>query len=92
MVKQSQVALHVRVVLNEKFKDKCLGDWSLRQEPEIYIADEHIYNDNHGYYVMLSSDPILPGDPRYKEDVMTGVNSGYAYLDQIDLKYPISRP
>lgn len=89
-VKRNQVARHVRVVLNDQFEEKCIGDGYLKEEPELYIDEERIMNDSHGGdYVHLSSEHISPDHPAYDKDRITGVNSGRAYLNQIDLKYPV---
>jgi len=74
MIRKSQVALHVRVLLNENFKPKCLGEEYLVKDKIIYISDQAIYNDEIGDYVHISS---------------TNFNGGYAYLNQLDLEFPI---
>lgn len=89
MIKRNQIARDVRVVLNDTFEVKCLGDKYLKLEPELYIRDEHIYNDTFGEYVFIDSEymPTLSS-----EHILTGVNSGYAYLNELDLKYPVIKP
>lgn len=79
MVKKSQVALHVRVKLNEEFTPKCLCEEHLIKDKIIWIAEEHIYNDSIGEYVNLKG---------YTESDC-GINYGYAYLNQLDLEFPI---
>jgi len=73
-IKKNEVAKGVRVKLNSNFTPKCLGDEYLQCEQVIYIAEGHTYNDQKGDYVNLN------GGSR--------TNSGYAYLDQLDLEFP----
>ena len=73
-VKKTEIARGVRVKLNSNFEPKCLGDEYLQCEEVIFIAEGHVYNDQKGEYVNLR------GGSR--------TNSGYAYLDQIDLEFP----
>ena len=84
-IRKSQVARHVRVKLNENFQIKCLGDEYLVKDKVIYIADEHVYNDQIGEYVHIKGYtlPENHGDSVYS-------NNGYAYLDQLDLEFPIA--
>ncbi len=84
-IKKSQVALHVRVKLNENFVEKCLGDKYLAKDKIIFIADNHIYNDSIGEYVHLKgmTEPELDNKAMF-------MNSGYAYLNQLDLEFPIN--
>lgn len=79
MIKINQVARHVRVIFNKEFKPKCLGEEYLIKDKIIYICDNHIYNDQIGEYVHL------------KGYTLEGIylNSGYAYLNQLDLEFPI---
>jgi len=83
-IKKSQVALHVRVKLNENFQIKCLGDEYLVKDEIIFIADNHIYNDQIGEYVHIKGYTI----PKEGEGIY--INSGYAYLNQMDLEFPIN--
>jgi hypothetical protein len=81
-MKKNQVALHVRVKFNETFEPKCLGEEYLIKNEIIYICDNYIYNDAFGGdYVHLKGYSI-PDDEGY-------INSGYAYLTQLDLEFPI---
>jgi hypothetical protein len=73
-IRKSQVALHVRVKLNDKFKAKSLSDEYLMQDKVIFIKEAHTYNDTKGEYVLIGS----------------VFNSGMAYLDQLELEFPIS--
>jgi hypothetical protein len=75
MVKENRIAYGVRVKLNENFKEKCLGDKYLMEEPVLFIADGHIYNDTIGKYVFIKGGSLC--------------NSGTAYLDQIDLEFEV---
>lgn len=76
MVKENQVAQGVRVKLNENFEQKCLGDkYLVEQESVLFISDGHIYNDVNGKYVFIKGGSLT--------------NSGYAYLDQLDLEFPV---
>lgn len=83
-IKKSQVARHVRVKLNENFQIKCLGDKYLIKDKVIYIADEHVYNDQIGEYVHIKGYTL----PKNNDDPVY-LNNGYAYLDQLDLEFPI---
>lgn len=83
-MKKSQVALHVRVKFNEKFKPKCLGEEYLAKDEIIFICDNHIYNDSIGEYIHVK------GYTEPKPGEGTFVNNGYAYLNQLDLEFPIS--
>jgi len=74
-MKTNQVARGVRVKLNEKWEEKCLGDKHLAAEPVIFISDNHIYNDQKGEYVHLQGG--------------SGTIGGYAYLDQLELEFPL---
>ena len=73
-IKKNEIAQGVRVKLNSLFKPKCLGDEYLKCEDVIHIADQHVYNDQIGDYVHLRGG--------------SNTNSGYAYLDQLDLEFP----
>ena len=82
-IKQDQVARGVRVKFNKKFEPKSLGEESLIKDKIVFISDYMIYNDSVGHYVNLRGyTPNKNGGAIY-------VNSGYAYLDEIDLKFPI---
>lgn len=84
-IKKSQVALHVRVKFNSEFTPKCLGEEYLVKDEVISIADNHIYNDQIGDWVLIKgySLPKREGEGIY-------INSGYAYLNQLDLEFPIN--
>ncbi len=76
MIKTNQIAYGVRVKLNENFEEKCLGDkYLVEQESVLFISESHTYNDKRGEYVMIKGGSLM--------------NSGYAYLDQLDLEYPV---
>jgi len=72
-IKKSEIAYGVRVVLNDKWEQKCLGDKYLQDEKVLYISAEKPYNDVKGDYVMISGG--------------SHTNSGTAYLDQLDLEH-----
>lgn len=74
-IKSINVAYGVRVKLNENFKDKCLADQYLREESVLFISEYKVFNDSKGEYVMIRGGSLI--------------NSGYAYLDQLDLEFPI---
>lgn len=74
-IKSNNVALGVRVKLNENFKPKCLGDEYLMEEQVIFISEAHVYNEEKGQYVRIRGGSLT--------------NSGYAYLDQLDLEFPV---
>lgn len=83
-IRKSQVALHVRVKLNENFEIKCLGDKYLVKDEIIFIAVNHIYTDVIGDYVHIKGYT----EPKEDDDSVY-MNSGYAYLNQLDLEFPI---
>ena len=82
MIKKEQVALHVRVKFNDNFEPKSLGEKYLVNDDVIYISDNHIFNNEKGDYVRLNG---------YTKNVYNEIytNSGYAYLNEIDLEFPI---
>jgi len=75
-MKKQEVARNVRVKLNENFKIDSLADKYLTEEPIIFIADNHIYNDIKGEYVFIKGGSFL--------------NSTTAYLTELDLEFPIT--
>ena len=74
-IKKSQCAQDVRVKLNSEFFVKCIGDNFLKEETIIYLQDGHVYNDVKGEYVRIKGGSKM--------------NSGYAYLNELDLEFPI---
>lgn len=84
MIKKSQVALHVRVKLNDEFKPKCPGEEYLIKDRVIFIADNHVYNDLIGEYVHLK------GYTDKDDEESIFMNAGYAYLNQLELEFPIN--
>lgn len=74
MIKLNEIARGVRVKLNPNFTEKCLGDKYLKEESVLFIKDSNTYNDEKGYYVFISGGSLI--------------NSGYAYLDELDLEFP----
>lgn len=75
-IKENTIARGVRVVLNENFEQKCLGDkYLVEMEDTLFIADGSVYNDSKGKYVHIKGGTLT--------------NSGYAYLDQLDLEFPV---
>lgn len=77
-IKRDEVALGVKVVLNDEFQDKCIGDAYLKTEKVIYISDASIYNDSKGQYIHLRGG--------------SHTNGGYAYLNEIDLEFDWRTP
>lgn len=75
MIKTNQVARLVRVKLNSNFEINSLSDKYLACEPILYIAESHIYNDQQGEYVFIRGG--------------SHTNSGTAYLNELDLEFPI---
>jgi len=75
MIKSTNVAIGVRVKLNENFKEKCLGDQFLKQEKVLFIREHKPYNDPQGEYVHVTGGSLT--------------NSGYAYLNELDLEFPV---
>lgn len=74
-IKNYNVAIGVRVKLNDKFEEKCLGDkYLIEQEDTYFINSEKPMNDQRGEYVHITGGSHM--------------NSGYAYLDQLDLEFP----
>jgi hypothetical protein len=76
MLKTNEVARKVRVKLNNNFEIKSLSDKYLACEPILYISDSHIYNDQKGDYVWIRGG--------------SHINSGIAYLTELDLEFPIN--
>lgn len=74
-MKSNRVAYGVRVKLNSKFQEKCLGDKYLKNERILFIADTKPFNDAKGEYVHVRGGSL--------------VNSGYAYLDELDLEFEV---
>jgi hypothetical protein len=75
MIKESNVASGVRVKLNTEFSVKCIGDTYLKDEPVLFISDSNAYNDAKGHYVLIRGGSLM--------------NSGYAYLNELDLEFPV---
>ncbi len=73
-IRESQIALHVRVKFNENWSSKSLGEEYLTEDKVIYIAEKHVYQDELGKYIHLKSNNF---------------NAGRAYLNQIDLEFPV---
>lgn len=74
MIKVDEIAKGVRVKLNSNFVEKCLGDTYLKDETVLFIRDVKSYNDTKGSYVYIAGGSLM--------------NSGYAYLDELDLEFP----
>lgn len=74
-IKHNQIAYGVRVKLNANFEEKCLGDKYLKDETVLFISESKAYNDMKGDYVTLRGGSLT--------------NSGYAYLNELDLEYPV---
>jgi hypothetical protein len=74
MIKLNEIARGVRVKLNSNFVEKCIGDRYLKDESVLVISEAKPYNDSKGYYVMIKGGSLL--------------NSGYAYIDELDLEFP----
>jgi hypothetical protein len=74
-MKANEVANKVRVKLNSNFEINSLGDRYLACEPILYISDSCVYNDTKGEYVWVRGG--------------SHANSGIAYLNEIDLEFPI---
>lgn len=74
-MKSNRVAYGVRVKLNDKFEEKCIGDKYLRDETVLFISEEKPYNDERGEWVYIKGGSLT--------------TSGYAYLDQLDLEFPV---
>lgn len=77
MIKKNQVAKDVRVKLNSNFVINSLSDKYLACEPILYIADPHIYNSLEKDYVFIRGG--------------SHTNSGIAFLDELDLEFPITK-
>jgi len=74
-IKKTHCAYKTIVKLNDEFVEKCLGDKYLKEEQLLYLREGHVYNDTKGEYVMVTG--------------ASGMNSGYAYLNELDLAFPI---
>ena len=81
-MKLNQIAKDVRIVLNDNFEPRNLGEEYLIKDPIKWIADGHIYNDEIGEYVRIKG-------YTKSEDGAVFINNGIAYLSQIDLEFPI---
>lgn len=75
MIKLNQIARGVRVKLNSNFEINSLSDKYLACEPILYIEESHTYNDRKGDYIFIKGG--------------SHTNSGIAYLDELDLEFPI---
>lgn len=75
MIQPKHIAYGVRVKLNSEFIEKCLGDKYLKDEKVLFIRETKPYNDTKGEYVYIEGGSLL--------------NSGYAYLNELDLEYPV---
>lgn len=74
-IKYYNVAVGVRVKLNENFEEKCLGDKYLREQEDTYfINSEKPFNDELGEYVFITGG--------------SHTTSGRVYLNEIDLEFP----
>jgi len=81
MIKKNQVAYGVRVVLNDNFEVKSLSDKYLKEQESVLFIDHNgLMNDANGYYVFIKGGSLT--------------NSGVAYLNELDLEFPVpeSRP
>ncbi len=74
-IRKEEIAYGVRVKLNDKFVEKCLGDRYLKDEKVLFLRDHKPYNDIKGDYVHITGGSLI--------------NSGYAYLDQLELEFPV---
>lgn len=74
MIKKNEIARGVRVKFNSNFATKCKGDENLQCEEVIYLSEGHVYNDSKGEYILITGG--------------SGLSSGYAYLDELDLEFP----
>lgn len=77
MIRIDEIAKGVRVKLNSNFVEKCLGDRYLKDEKVLFIREWKVYNDSKGSYVYIVGGSLM--------------NSGYAYLDELDLEFPIPK-
>ena len=75
MIKENQVAYGVRVKLNNNWVQKCLGDKYLQDEKVLFIDYHGIMEDAKGKYVYIQGGSLT--------------TTGYAYLDMLDLEYPV---
>lgn len=76
MVKENQVARGMRIKLNSNFEINSLSDKYLACEPILYIDESFVYSDTIGKYVFIKGG--------------SHTNSGIAYLNEIDLEFPIT--
>jgi len=73
---KNTIAYGVRIKLKDNFVQKCIGDkFLVEQEDILFISEGHVYNDSKGEYVMIKGGSLT--------------NSGYAYLDELELLHPV---
>jgi len=75
MVKKNRLAYGVRIKLNKNFVPKCIGDKYLMDEPVLFVGNDEVYNDSQGEYVHIRGGSLT--------------NSGYAYLNELDLVFDV---
>lgn len=75
-IKKAHCAYQVIVKLNNQFVEKSIGDKYLKEETLLYLSEGHVYNDKNGEYVMVKG--------------VSGINSGYAYLNELDLAFVVN--
>lgn len=74
-MKNNEVAKGVRVKLNSNFEIKSLSDKLLACEPILFICDNHVYNDEKGYYTWVRGGSLT--------------NSGAIHLSELELEFPM---
>jgi len=74
-IQKKHIGYGVRVKLNSEFIEKCLGDKYLKEEKVLFIKVTQSYNDEKGEYVHIEGGSLI--------------NSGYAYLNELDLEFPV---
>lgn len=76
-IKKSECAYKTLVKLNDEFVEKCIGDKYLKEEQILFLGEGHVYNDQKGEYVHVRG--------------KSGITSGYAYLNELDLAFSIDK-
>ena len=76
-LKKHELARNVRVKFHSFVVPSSIGqEYLMTQEEYLYVRDPHVFNDQGGDYVFVNGG--------------SGMNSGVAYLDDLELEFPVS--